>query len=56
DININPTSHYGIHGDDIEAMIFAWLAHKRWHNETVTLKSVTGATKNTILGGIYAAG
>lgn len=55
-IDINPTSHYGIHGDDIEAMIFAWLAHKRWHNETVPLKSVTGATKNTILGGIYAAG
>ena len=40
--------------DEIEAMTFAWLAYKRMHNEEVNLKDVTGARKNTILGGIYA--
>jgi len=55
EIDINPTSRYGIGEDSLEAIIFAWLAYKRLNKETVPLKSVTGATKNTILGGIYAA-
>ncbi len=38
---------------NIEAMMMAWLAYKRMHNETVALKSVTGARENTILGGVY---
>ncbi len=40
--------------DEIEAMTFAWLAYKRVHKEEVNLKDVTGASENTILGGIYA--
>jgi anhydro-N-acetylmuramic acid kinase len=40
--------------DEMEAMIFAWFAFKRLKNEKIELKTVTGATKNTILGGIYA--
>ncbi len=39
--------------DMIEAMTFAWLAYKRVHKEKVNLKDVTGASDNTILGGIY---
>ncbi|MCK5850259.1 MAG: anhydro-N-acetylmuramic acid kinase, partial [Kiritimatiellae bacterium] len=40
--------------DYIEAMTFAWLAYKRIHLEEVALKEVTGARKNTLLGGLYA--
>jgi anhydro-N-acetylmuramic acid kinase len=39
--------------DEIEAMTFAWLAYKRIHKEVVNLKDVTGASDNTILGGLY---
>ena len=39
--------------DEIEAMTFAWLAYKRVHKEVVNLKDVTGASDNTILGGLY---
>ena len=39
--------------DMIEAMTFAWLAYKRLKRQKVKLKSVTGAIKNTILGGLY---
>ncbi len=41
------------HADQIEAMCFAWLAYKRLHKEPVNLKDVTGASDNTLLGGIY---
>ena len=39
--------------DNLEAMMMAWLAYKRIHNEPVGLKDVTGAQDNTILGGVY---
>ena len=39
--------------DYIEAMTFAWLAYKRVHKEVVNLKDVTGASGNTVLGGLY---
>lgn len=39
--------------DEIEAMTFAWLAYKRIHKEKVNLKDVTGASENSILGGLY---
>ena len=41
------------YADEIEAMTFAWLAYKRIHKEEVNLKDVTGATKNSVLGGVY---
>jgi len=40
-------------GDRLEAMLFAWLAYKRIHHEPIGLKRVTGATEDTILGGVY---
>ncbi|KYJ86019.1 anhydro-N-acetylmuramic acid kinase [Sulfurovum riftiae] len=39
--------------DSLEAMMMAWLAYKRLHNEHVDLKEVTGAFQNSILGGVY---
>jgi anhydro-N-acetylmuramic acid kinase len=54
-IDIKTTNSYGVDLDYIEAMMFAWLAKKRLKREKIELKTVTGATKNTILGGIYAS-
>jgi len=53
-LEVVPTEKYGVSSDNMEAMIFAWLAQKRLAEEPIALKSVTGATNNTILGGIYA--
>ncbi|MDD3592676.1 MAG: anhydro-N-acetylmuramic acid kinase [Sulfurovum sp.] len=39
--------------DMLEAMMMAWLAFKRIHNEHINLKDVTGASENGILGGVY---
>jgi len=53
-VNVAITDDYGIGADEMEAMLFAWFAYKRLRYEKIELKTVTGATKNTILGGIYA--
>lgn len=50
---INISDELGISGDYMESMAFAWLAYKRVHKSEVNLSSVTGARKNSILGGIY---
>lgn len=50
---VAPSDDYGINADALEAMAFAWLSYKRVHREEVDLKDVTGAHKNSILGGIY---
>ncbi|MDB2562496.1 anhydro-N-acetylmuramic acid kinase [Sulfurimonas sp.] len=50
---VSVSDTYGVSGDSMEAMAFAWLAYKRVNGEVVNLKSVTGARKNSILGGIY---
>jgi anhydro-N-acetylmuramic acid kinase len=39
--------------DWLEAMMMAWLAYKRVHEEPVELKEVTGARENTLLGAVY---
>ncbi|MGB3961734.1 MAG: anhydro-N-acetylmuramic acid kinase [Sulfurimonas sp.] len=52
-IKVVSSDTYGINADALEAMAFAWLAYKRIHREEVNLKSVTGANKNSLLGGIY---
>lgn len=50
---IQKSQEYGVNGDALEAMAFAWLAHQRVHNKKVDLKAVTGARKNSLLGAIY---
>ena len=52
-IEVSTSNDYGVSGDFMEAMAFSWLAYKRVNNQKVELKSVTGASKNSILGGIY---
>jgi anhydro-N-acetylmuramic acid kinase len=53
-VDVGSTQEYDVSSDNIEAMIFAWFAHKRLAEEPIELMSVTGAKNNTILGGIYA--
>jgi len=52
-IKVMPSDTFGVSSEYMEAMAFAWLAYKRVHNEVVKLSSVTGASKDSILGGIY---
>ena len=53
-VRVMKTDEYSINGDNLEAMIFAWLAFMRLEKKPVALKSVTGAKRNTVLGGLYA--
>lgn len=43
----------GVHADWIEAAAFAWLARQTLLGKPGNIPSVTGATKPSILGGIY---
>jgi len=54
-ISVSSSDDHGVDSAQMEAMLFAWLAYKRVHHESVALKNVTGASRDTILGGIYAA-
>ncbi len=53
-VEVSTTDEHGVSSEHMEAMIFAWLAYKRIHRETVELQSITGAKTNGILGGVYA--
>lgn len=52
-IEVKISDELGINSDFMESMAFAWFAYKRIHNEVVHLSSVTGAKKDSVLGGIY---
>lgn len=41
--------------DWIEAMAFAWLAFMHLEDREASLPEVTGATRKTVLGGLYKA-
>jgi anhydro-N-acetylmuramic acid kinase len=47
------TNHLGVDGDSLEAMTFAWLAHRRVEGLTGNLPSVTGAKEAKVLGALY---
>lgn len=49
------TDAYGISGDDMEALAFAWLAWRTVAGLPGNLPSVTGASEATVLGAIYPA-
>lgn len=49
------TDEYGISGDDMEALAFAWLAWRAVAGLPGNLPSVTGASQATVLGAIYPA-
>ncbi len=40
----------GYPADVLEAMLFAWLAKKRWHQEPVDYTSITGANRSGLYG------
>ena len=44
------TEALGVHPDWVEAMAFAWLAYQNMHHLAGNLPSVTGASKNVVLG------
>lgn len=50
---VDITDNYGVSGDDMEAMAFAWLAYRTLSGLSGNLPEVTGATKATVLGAIY---
>ena len=54
DTSLSTTEKYGLSPDCIEAVTFAWLAKQRIENKTANLPSVTGATKDVLLGGVYS--
>lgn len=47
------TAELGLDPDWVEAMCFAWLAKQTLQRQPSNLPSVTGATHNVVLGGIY---
>jgi Predicted molecular chaperone distantly related to HSP70-fold metalloproteases len=49
------TDEYGISGDDMEALAFAWLAWRTIAGLPGNLPSVTGASEASILGAIFPA-
>lgn len=53
---VNTTEDYGYDGDAIEAGAFAWLAQRTLSGLTGSAGSVTGASGDRILGGVYIAG
>lgn len=55
DSEMTTTDHYGLSGDDIEGLAFAWLACRTVSGLPGNLPSVTGARESTILGAIYPA-
>jgi anhydro-N-acetylmuramic acid kinase len=50
---ISSTQQHGIDPDWVEAFAFAWLAKQTLHRIPGNLPSVTGASKPSVLGGIY---
>ncbi|WP_448622323.1 anhydro-N-acetylmuramic acid kinase [Dickeya fangzhongdai] len=54
-IEVSATDNFGIRGDDMEALAFAWLAFRTLSGLPGNLPSVTGASRETVLGAIYPA-
>jgi anhydro-N-acetylmuramic acid kinase len=50
---IATTAELGVAPDAVEAVLFAWLAHRRLQAQPVSLESITGATRPAVLGGVY---
>jgi anhydro-N-acetylmuramic acid kinase len=50
---VTTTADLGIDADWVEACAFAWLAHQAMHRNTANARSITGASRTAILGGIY---
>jgi anhydro-N-acetylmuramic acid kinase len=54
--SISPTDAMGVPGAWIEAMAFAWLAHRHVEGRTGNLPAVTGARRAAVLGAWFPPG
>ncbi|HDZ10274.1 anhydro-N-acetylmuramic acid kinase [Pseudohongiella sp.] len=52
---VQPSDACGLSADWVEAVTFAWLAHRALNRQTVDSRDLTGASHPVILGGIYYA-
>ena len=52
-VTVASTEAFGVAPDHVEAAAFAWLAKRTLNRESGNLSSVTGASENSVLGGIY---
>lgn len=52
-IEVAPSDKFGLSGDDMEALAFAWLAARTIAGLPGNLASVTGADRDTVLGAVY---
>ncbi len=55
DCNVVSTAKLGIDPDWVEAIAFAWMAKQTSEGRAIDTTPFTGATKATVLGGIYKA-
>nr|WP_314265387.1 anhydro-N-acetylmuramic acid kinase [uncultured Moellerella sp.] len=52
-VEVSSSDKFGLSGDDLEALAFAWLAARTVAGLPGNLASVTGASQETVLGAIY---
>lgn len=55
DVSIKSSVEAGINPDWVEATLFAWLAHRRMHEQPSKTGPITGASKPVLLGDIAMA-
>jgi anhydro-N-acetylmuramic acid kinase len=55
DFTLGTTTEFGIPSEWVEALCFAWLAKARLENQPGNLPRVTGASREAVLGAVYAA-
>lgn len=51
-LEVVSTEELGILPDQVEAVVFAWLAQRRMTNQTANVPAVTGASKAVVLGSL----
>jgi anhydro-N-acetylmuramic acid kinase len=54
-VEVASTAALGVDPDYVEAMAFAWLAHRTLARRPGNLPAVTGAAKPAVLGAVYPA-
>ena len=54
DATLSSTADFGLEPDWVEACAFAWLSLRALEGKPGNAPGVTGASRPTILGGIYA--
>jgi anhydro-N-acetylmuramic acid kinase len=51
--SVMPSSGLGIMEDSMEAIAFAWMAHKTMHEKPIDFTEITGSSHPVIAGGVY---